>query len=295
MVDNVNSNRRPISVNKRGPSVVGLSKSNQNYENSWCTNRKKNTSESNLYRFSAHCLRDEQMKDPVLRQIITWIETNDARPGWNEILQTHPAIRTYWLHWDQLKVVNGFSSKRWISNSGEKEELKLVVPFQLRSKVFHDVYERNTGGNYGKTKTMKRVTCRYWWVGWRNYVVRSYKKCDSCATRKPPKRTHECPHVPTERNLTNLTNTSENQKTLSYEERPIVFELGDKVFLKNTQNPKGSDQIFPLREGPFLILERLCDVLYKIQKSHMDPPKVVYGSLLRTFWHREIRLQSLLN
>ena len=219
----------------------------------------------------------------MLRQIITWIEANDARPEWNKIPQTHSAIRTYWLHWDQLKVVNGVLYKRWISNSGEKEELKLVVPFQLRSKVFHEVHKRNTGGHYGKKKTIKRVTGRYWWVGWRNYIIRSYKKCDSCATRRPPKRTHECPHVPTERNLTNLTKTSENQKTQSYGERPLIFECGDKVWLKNTQKSKGSDQIFPMWEGPFLILERLCDVVYQIQKSHMDPPRVVYGNRLRKF------------
>ena len=105
--------------------------------------------------------------------------------------------------------------------------------------------------------------------------------CDSCATRRPPKRTHECPHAPTERNLTNFTNTSENQKTQSYDQRPLTFEHGDKVLLKKTQKPEGCDEIFPLWEGLFLILERLCDAVHKIQRSHLDTPKVVYGNRLR--------------
>ena len=56
-------------------------------------------SEPHLYQSSAHCLREEQLEDPVLKEIITWMETNEKRPEWHDIPQENPALRTYWLHW----------------------------------------------------------------------------------------------------------------------------------------------------------------------------------------------------
>ena len=152
-------------------------------------------SEPHLYRSSAHCLREEQLADPVLKQIITWMETNEKRPEWQDIPKENPALRTYWLHWDQLKLVNGVLYKRWVSNFDETEELKLVVPFQLRPTVFKEVHEHKNGGHCGKKNTIKRVTGWYWWVGWRNYVIHNYKRCDPCTTRRPPKKTPKCPNA----------------------------------------------------------------------------------------------------
>ena len=74
-----------------------------------------------------------------------------------------------------------------------------------------------------------------------------------------------------------------SNKSPTYDIRPLTFEFGDQVCLKNTQKKKGCYQKVPLWEGPFIVIERLCDVVYKIQRSHRDQPKVVYGNRLRKF------------
>ena len=279
METNVNNDdKRPEFVNKLRNGQSCPSRRNQN---SWHTqHRKKRMSEPHLYQSSAHCLREEQLEDPVLKEIITWMETSGKRPEWHDIPKGNPALITYWLHWDQLKLVNGVLYKRWVSNFDETEELKLVVPFQLRPSVFKEVHERKNGGHCGKKNTIKRVTGWYWWVGWRNYVIHNYKRCDPCTTRRPPKKTPKCPnaHAVTERKL---SNGPSNKSPISYDMRPLTFEYEDQVWLKNTQKKKGCNQKVPLWEGPFIVMERLCDIVYKIQRSHRDQPKVVYGNRLR--------------
>ena len=99
---------------------------------------------------------------------------------------------------------------------------------------------------------------------------------------RPPKKTPKCPnsHAATERKLSDVLSSS-NKSLTSYD--PSHLSLGDQVWLKNTQIKKGCNQKVPLWEEPFIVMDRLCDIVYKIQRSHRDQPKVVYGNRLRKF------------
>ena len=240
------------------------------------------TNGSHLYRSSSNYLREEQLKDPALKQIISWKEAN-VRPVWEEIPKEDKAIRAYWLHWDQLELNNGVLYKRWVYVSdkrNEGEELKYIVPSQLLARVFLEVHTQRSGRHFGKKKTLRRVTGRYWWLGWRSSITECYRSCDPCKTRRPPKKTVS-------------SHTAENSHPScrpipqEYDVKPLLFECGDKVWLRNTQT-KGDNsenvtsQIPCSWEGPFIVKQKLCDVVYRIE-SHICPPKVVYANRLRKF------------
>ena len=75
-----------------------------------------------------------------------------------------------------------------------------------------------------------------WWVGWRNYVIHNYKRCDPCTTTRPPKKVPKCSnaHVATERKLSD----GPSNKSPTYDIRPLTFEFGDQVWLKNTEKER---------------------------------------------------------
>ena len=145
-----------------------------------------------INQWPAERLRRLQMEDPELVHILTWKEAGE-RPKWQDIAHLSPSEKTYWSHWDQLHVINGVLYKRWVSEWGDRVIWKLVVPKSLRSMVFDNLHKHRTAGHFGENKTIDRVGERYWWVSWRAFVRSSCKKCDSCAAKKPPRRTPRAP------------------------------------------------------------------------------------------------------
>ena len=132
------------------------------------------------------------MEDPELVHVLTWKEAGE-RPKWQDIAHLSPSEKTYWSHWDQLHVINGVLYKRWVSEWGDRVIWKLVVPKSLRSMVFDNLHKHRTAGHFGENKTIDQVGERYWWVSWRAFVRSSCKKCDSCAAKKPPRKTPQAP------------------------------------------------------------------------------------------------------
>ncbi len=138
-------------------------------------------------------LRQAQKEDRELNIVISWKETHDKRPEWQVLSNDNPKLKTYWSHWDQLYLINGVLYKRWISEWGDIVKYKLVVPDSLRSMVFDSLHKHRTAGHVGERKTIERVGERYWWTNWREFVRISCKKCDSCASKKPPNKTPRAP------------------------------------------------------------------------------------------------------
>ena len=60
-----------------------------------------------------------------------------------------------------------------------------------------------------------------------------------------------------------------------------LYSSGDPVWLYNPKRTKGKSPKFNRPwEGPFLVIERLSEILYKIQKNKLAKPKVVHHNRL---------------
>jgi len=84
----------------------------------------------------------------------------------------------------------------------------------------------------------------------------------------------------------NLTMASQKQKKY-YDHRcdnRSLFDKGDPVWLHNPQRKKGICPKLSLKwEGPYLVIEKLCDVVFKIQRSARSTPKVVHANRLKKY------------
>ena len=157
------------------------------------TQTAEETSQSWMYQWSPSRLREVQMNDLDLKEIIQWKEAGGERPKWQDISPRSPTLKTYWSHWDQLHVVNGILYKRWVSEWGDKVIWKLVVPQDMRTMVCNSLHKHRTAGHLGEKKTIERLGERYWWVNWREFARNSCKKCDLCAAKKAPRKTPRAP------------------------------------------------------------------------------------------------------
>ncbi len=146
-----------------------------------------------VHQWTSSQLRQAQQEDTILKQILSWKEANNERPKWHTLSHQSPTLKTYWSHWDQLCVIDGVLYKRWVSEWGDEVVWKLVIPQQLRSMVFNNLHKHRTAGHLGEKKTINRIGERYWWVNWRAFVTQGCKKCDSCAAKKPPRKTPRAP------------------------------------------------------------------------------------------------------
>jgi hypothetical protein len=62
------------------------------------------------------------------------------------------------------------------------------------------------------------------------------------------------------------------------------FQPGDKVWLYNPQRKKGrSPKLTPAWEGPYTVVKRINDVVYRIQRGTRTKMKVVHLDRLKAF------------
>lgn len=108
-------------------------------------------------------IREEQMKDDYVKEIITSLEKNDE---------------------NSLRWIN----RSYIMNDGilycygndDSEDAQLVVPSQERPKVLKTYHDETTAGHYGTERTIARIATRYFWPGMRGEIARYVKNCIEC-------------------------------------------------------------------------------------------------------------------
>lgn len=108
-------------------------------------------------------VREEQMKDDLLKQIITCIESEDEN-------------LSHWLN--RGYVMNDGVLYRY--NNDESDEAQLVVPEHERSDILKIYHDESTAGHYGAERTIQRIASRYFWPGMRAEITKYTKSCIEC-------------------------------------------------------------------------------------------------------------------
>lgn len=89
---------------------------------------------------------------------------------------------------DKLVIDDGvLLYSRGIRTGKTAENLRLVVPEELRKKIIYECHDSLVGGHFGTEKTYFKVAERYWWPNQYADVKHYVETCDECARAKKPK------------------------------------------------------------------------------------------------------------
>ena len=93
--------------------------------------------------------------------------------------------------WSEFLLKGDVLYRKAITLETQDEELRLVVPWSVRTELIRLVHEGMTGGHAGVAKTKDQVRRRAYWPGWTKSVELYILACSPCArfrNRKAPRQ-----------------------------------------------------------------------------------------------------------
>lgn len=108
-------------------------------------------------------IREEQLKDEYLKDIITSLENQDE----NSIKWMN---RSYILNDGIL----------YCYSNDDCDDAQLVIPSHERATILKVHHDDSTAGHYGTERTIARIAGRYFWPGMRAEIAKYVKNCIEC-------------------------------------------------------------------------------------------------------------------
>jgi len=130
-------------------------------------------------------LRDQQLKDPDLQPVISWLE--DTVPLQAELFRQSPTTKHLWNCKSQLKFCTGVLYYVWEYTGSSK--LKFLVPESMKSNVLFWMHDTRTGGHFGRDKTIERLKQSFYWYGMARDAKNYVESCGICRRNKKPSKT----------------------------------------------------------------------------------------------------------
>jgi len=129
---------------------------------------------------SSDRVRDEQRKDPVISEVIVWMERSAQQPAWSDIAMCHVEIQHLWSNWATLELKNGILYRQIQDADGAVDHYQLIVPSSLRTSVLTLIHANVTAGHLGIKKTQERLRQYAYWRGWKRDTELFVKRCLKC-------------------------------------------------------------------------------------------------------------------
>ncbi|KAJ8956090.1 hypothetical protein NQ318_016543 [Aromia moschata] len=204
-------------------------------------------------------LRDQE-NDPNLKPIVNW-KKEGRKPTWEEVSRYSPTVKSYWAQWNSLVLSDGLL-KRVLEKS--------------------DAYRSSVHETTGKTPASivmgreLRLPCDLKFgctpgddVAGEDYVSTLRQRMDDI---------HE-------RVRSNIQGASDRMKeTYDINANDGRYQPGNQVWLYNPQRRRGlSPKLQSSWEGPYEVVTRINDVVYRIQKLPRGKPRVVHFNRLAPF------------
>ncbi|KAJ8914274.1 hypothetical protein NQ315_011007 [Exocentrus adspersus] len=254
--------------------------------------------------WGADTLAREQQEDPDVGDIVQWKMEGKERPAWQEISNRSPTFKGYWALWDSLAIENNLLKRVWESPDGKEKNYQTILPRKRVPEVLQAVHSGVGGGHFGINKTLDKVRERFYWLGSRSDVEEWCRRCETCAASKGPRtRKLRLPidlisdrpkkeegvnnYISHLQDRLKLTHAEVRQKMRIESDRMKTrydlrantggFQVGEKVWLYNPKRTKGkSPKLQKSWEGPYIVVTRLNDVVYRIQKNPQAKMKIVH-------------------
>ena len=139
-------------------------------------------------------LKAHQSKDPDIKEMINWIQTNTLPKTFpREVSQK---LQTLWCQRQQLQIgQDGILYRLWedVRGRGSNPELQIVLPLEMVFIVLTQLHGSAIAGHLGIRKTLDKVQRCFYWPGQRRDVEDWCRSCSKCIARKLPVRPHHAP------------------------------------------------------------------------------------------------------
>ena len=136
------------------------------------------------HEWSVEALAEATGADPVLSVVRSWLQSDEGRPPWDDVVKESSALKTYWTGYDRLKLESNVIYRKWYSHEGIVLRWQLVLPENLRKECIKCAHEGRTGGHLGPDRTAKQVQLRAYWVAWGRDVKTFVRQCEPCVCYK---------------------------------------------------------------------------------------------------------------
>ncbi|KAJ8958577.1 hypothetical protein NQ318_016298, partial [Aromia moschata] len=231
--------------------------------------------------WSSEEMMKSQKKDNDLRLIRNWVK-NGVRPTWQEVSRYGTTIKGYWAQWNSLCLRDGLLHRKWESPDGVSAVYQLVLPKARIHQVLEELHSSPSGGHFGVTRTLARVRDRFYWVNCRRDVEEWFgRPLEENQERSLPEfvenlreRMDQIHRFAREKLKIHSDKMKQRLDTTSTE---TAFKPGDAVWLYAPKRTKGkSPKLQSNWEGPYTIIRKINDLVYRIQLSPRSKPKVVH-------------------
>lgn len=112
--------------------------------------------------YSIKDLRDMQMADRDIGQVVSWLEVG-VKPTGNIVNVASLATRHYLQCWDALELNNGILMRRFNKKDGSGSFLQLITLKKLQKDVLYQMHNGLLSGHLGRKKTKEKLLQRYYW------------------------------------------------------------------------------------------------------------------------------------
>ncbi|KAJ8934683.1 hypothetical protein NQ318_015152 [Aromia moschata] len=243
-------------------------------------------------------LRD-QGNDPNLKPIVNW-KKEGRKPTWEEVSRYSPTVKSYWAQWNSLVLSDGLLKRVLEKSDGTEERKQLIVPRNRVPEVLEEIHNGSTGGHLG--------FLHLFLLAYRSSVHETTGQtpasivmgrelrlpCDLKFGCTPGDDVAGEDYVSTlrqrmddihERVRSNIQGASDRMKeTYDINANDGRYQPGNQVWLYNPQRRRGlSPKLQSSWEGPYEVVTRINDVVYRIQKLPRGKPRVVHFNRLAPF------------
>jgi len=138
-------------------------------------------------------LRVAQERDDAIGVFLKLVEDEKSRPAYKSL--EGPSLRwkqSLWMQWGNLTVRKGvlYRMKR---KSVVGTVYQLVTPLKMTKKIFTDLHALPQSGHNGMTKTLERISKRYYWPSMKRNIRAWIRQCSICEQGKPGGRRFKLP------------------------------------------------------------------------------------------------------
>ena len=129
---------------------------------------------------------EEQMKDPVLGTVRSWIRKNPALDNKSPEIQQSKGLLRYCQKFNRLLIEKGqLLCYNEPLDKLEEENLRICLPLSLFLTCFRLGHYNEMGGHMGATKTYANTKTFYYWPGMFDWICAPTADCLTCQNNKP--------------------------------------------------------------------------------------------------------------
>ncbi|KAJ8948524.1 hypothetical protein NQ318_000064, partial [Aromia moschata] len=238
--------------------------------------------------WSSEELKKSQKKDSDLKLIRNWLK-NGVRPTWQEVSRYGTTIKGYWAQWNSLCLRDGLLHRKWESPDGVSAVYQLVLPKARIHQVLEELHSSPSGGYFGVTRTLARHESTTY-TPFMLTSGREMKLPTDLMLGRPLEETEERSLPEFVEDLRERMDrihrfareklkihSDKMKQRLDTTSTETAFKPGDAVWLYAPKRTKGkSPKLQSNWEGPYTIIKKINDLVYRIQLSPRSKAKVVH-------------------